>query len=76
MRFGNDKVKLTQIKRIVTKNGKDMTFVKLLDETDYSSEELPLSNNTDVGALVQLNDYRAVLTVDNGFRSVDLFNIK
>lgn len=76
MRFGNDKVKLTQIKRIVTKNGKDMTFVKLLDETDYSSEELPLSNNTDVGALIQLNDYRAVLTVDNGFRSVDLFNIK
>lgn len=76
MRFGNDKVKLTQIKRIVTKNGKDMTFVKLLDETDYSSEELPLSNNTDVGALIQLNDYRAVLTVDNGFRSVDLFNLK
>lgn len=75
MRFSSDNVKLTQIKQITTKNGRQMVFVRLLDEVDYSTGEFPLSSNCDVNTLVQLNNYKAVLDVDNGFSNVSLFSL-
>lgn len=73
MRFSCPKVKLTQIKQIVTKNGRNMVFVRLLNEVDYSTGEFPLSTNCDVNGLVQLQDYKAEIDIDNGFTNIMLY---
>lgn len=73
MRFVCDVVKLTQIKQIVTKTGRQMIFCRILNEKDYSTGEFPLASDCDVNALVQFSDYRAVLDVDNGFSNLSLF---
>lgn len=73
MRFECPKVKLTQIKQIVTKSGRNMTFVRLLNEVDYSTAEFPLSANCDIKGLIQLNDYKAEVDIDNGFTNIMLY---
>lgn len=76
MRFipQNGTIRLVSMRSFQSKNGKDLTFVKVADTSTYDSQEFLLSRNNKPADLIPNTDYEVVIDVDGRFTTIEFIS--